>query len=240
MTTPNQNLPLKEPSNKSKIVFARHADTAQRVDKVPSTSDMSPAQILSHGPQIPHGGQISPQSGSKVAIIHEYGAPGRPRKDAPLMLPEGYHRLRRGRADYNPQYGEEFINAYYESGGSITRACQKTHTRFAAIPRWVQDHPEFASAIKEVDQIIKDEIHSQFMTRVLNEWEPNSAWKFKYFNKHFPEYSETKKSVKVSFQLKDTLIRPEEIIDGEVIKKDTGPQDATRPKQLMESPPNPS
>lgn len=82
----------------------------------------------------------------------------------------------------------------------------------------MQERPAFAAAIREVQEIIQDEVHSQFMTRVLNEWEPNPAWKFKYFNKNFPEYSETKKNVKVTFNLKDTLIRPTNVVDAEIVK----------------------
>lgn len=176
---------------------------------------------------------------NKVGILHEYGKGGRPRKDGKptLRLPPGYQTLRRhGKVTYTEEVGNQFIEAYYETGASLTRACRKAGVTFRAALEWRDTIPEFAAGLREVDEIIKDEVHSQFMTRVLHEWEPNPAWKFKYFNKYFPEYSETKKSVKVSFQLKDTLIRPE-IIEGEVIKpKQLETSVATGPEQPMETP----
>lgn len=161
------------------------------------------------------------QDEGKTGILHEYnGKGGRPRKDGKpsLRLPPGYQTLRRhGKVTYTEDVGNQFIEAYYETGASMTRACRRAGVTFRAALEWKDTIPEFAAGLREVDEIIKDEIHSQFMTRVLHEWEPNPAWKFKYFNKHFPEYSEMKKSMKISFQLKDSLIRPD-VIEGEVIK----------------------
>lgn len=216
----------------SKVAFAPRADIAQRVEdaKVIPIGQLIPS---AHLPQL---GSLAEQSSSKVGIVHEYGKPGRPKKHPELNLPKGFHALRKGRSDYSDEYAEEFIDAYYHTGGSVTRACRQTNTRFAAFRLWMQERPEFARAIQEVDQILQDEIHSQFMTRVLNEWEPNPAWKFKYFNKHFPEYSETKKQLRVSFQLKDTLIRPAEIIEGEVVRKEIS--DGTGSQQSVETTPN--
>lgn len=164
---------------------------------------------------------------------------GRPSKNENhLVLPKGLKDLRWGRSEYKPEYAEEFLEVYYTSGGSFSRACRQTNTKYAAARQWLVDHPEFDRAIKEVDDLIKDEAHSQFMTRVLNEWEPNPAWKFKYFNKHFPEYSETKKSVAVSFQLKDTLMKPD-VVEGVVIKK-VLPEHATGSEQSVETPSDPN
>lgn len=217
-------------SSKAKVVFAPRADTAQHVEEV-----TAPRLI-----QFGHLVQPSEPSASsnKVGIVHEYGLPGRPKKDDKhLRLPAGLQSLRKGKSEYKEEYAEEFIQAYYESGGSISRACRKSNIKFASVREWIQKYTEFKEALSEIDDIIKDEVHSQFMTRVLHEWEPNPAWKFKYFNKHFPEYSETKKSMKVSISLKDSLIRPD-VIEGEVIKKELGPSDATRSEQPMEPPSN--
>lgn len=177
---------------------------------------------------------IEPSKG-KIGIKHEYKPAGRPKStDKQLMLPPGFHTLRKGRSQYTEEHAEEFIVAFYECGGSVTRACRETNTRFASVRLWMQERPEFAEAIKEVQAIIKDEVHSQFMVRVLNEWEPNPAWKFKYFNRHFPEYSDVKKQLKVSLNLKDSLIKPD-YIDGEVIRSEIGTENATGPQQLLET-----
>ncbi len=198
----------------TKVIFNKDAQSPARVLPV---QDMSEAR-------------------GKIGIKHEYKRPGRPKNEEKhLMLPPGFQTLRRGRSEYTEEHAEEFINAFYETGGSLTRACRQTNTKFASVRLWLQTRPEFSTAIQEVQDIIKDEVHSQFMTRVLNEWEPNPAWKFKYFNKNFPEYGDVKKQLKVSLSLKDTLIKPE-FIEGEVIRKEI--TDAIGPKQLLEAPTN--
>jgi hypothetical protein len=162
----------------------------------------------------------------RTGIPHEYkGKGGRPSKEHPtLRLPRGYQTLRvMGKVVYNDQVGSDFLEAYYECGGSLTRACRQVGVRFRAALQWRDEIPEFAMGLREIDEILKDEVHSQFMARVLEEEESNPSWKFKYFNKHFPEYSETKKSVKVSLNLKDTLIKPT-VIEAQVIRDEPRPE----------------
>lgn len=229
------NRPMKRP----KVVFARRAGDAQTVAEAPT---ITPISGLISIPTTPITTQdINGSAPTKVAIFKPKGLPGRPSLPAKneLRLPPGYQTLRvHGKNVYSKEVGEAFVECYYECGGSFTRACRKMSVKFSAALSWKQDHPEFMAALNEVDQIIKDEIHSQFMERVLNTWEPNPAWKFKYFNKHFPEYSDTKKSVKITFDLKDTLIKPE-VIEGEVIKpKQLEAGDATGPEFPVDEPAN--
>jgi hypothetical protein len=231
-------------------------DQATRIGKkvvfAPRAGD---ARIAAQPPQ-PHGhklnlgpdttslvGDSQETSGTtpKTVIPVNWGKPGRPSKfgGPQLQLPPGFKELRKGKSVYTPELGEQFIEEYYNTGGSITRAAYRLKVKYTSALEWKSTIPLFAQALDEVDQIIRDEIHAQFMERVLNTWEPNPAWKFKYFNKHFPDYSETKKTMKVTFSLKDSLIRPD-VIDGEVVKPkqlESG-ADATGPEQPMESPPN--
>jgi len=231
-------------------------DQATRIGKkvvfAPRAGD---ARIAAQPPQ-PHGhklpgtdninglAQLRDQQGSqelsgtsKTVIPVNWGKPGRPSKfgGPQLQLPPGFKELRKGKSIYTPELGEQFIEEYYNTGGSITRAAYRLKVKYTSALEWKATIPLFAQALDEVDQIIRDEIHAQFMERVLNTWEPNPAWKFKYFNKHFPDYSETKKTMKVTFSLKDSLIRPD-VIDGEVVKPkqlESG-ADATGSEQAME------
>jgi hypothetical protein len=234
------------PRPKHKVAFARRAGDAHTVGEattiIPITQFIPGIQPTPNGStQLASNGETLPTP--KVGVFKPHGLPGRPPKDKKpeLRLPRGFETLRsRGKNTYTKELGEAFVEAYYNAGGSFTRACRKCNVKFSAANEWKQDHPEFTTALNEVDQIIKDEVHSQFMERVLETWESNPAWKFKYFNKHFPEYSDTKKSVKITFDLKDTLIKPE-VVEGEVIHpKQLAEENATGPEQPLDLPPNPS
>jgi hypothetical protein len=222
---------------RGKVVFARRAADAQHVGEVvlPSPIGQPTQQTQLDGD--PETGSSTPK---KIGILKPWGKAGRPKTRKPqLSLPPGFKSLRKGKVVWSPEVGEQFIEAYYETGGSLTRACRKTYVQYSTALQWKDTIPEFDSALKEVDQIIKDEIHSQFMERVLNTWEPNPAWKFKYFNKNFPEYSEGKKSINIAFDLRDTLIKPE-VIEADVIKpKQLEAGDETGPEHALEAPADP-
>jgi hypothetical protein len=161
----------------------------------------------------------------KKGILHVYKGPGgRPKLPPQFNLPEGYKTLRYGISKYTDETANKFIDAYYNRGGSATRACRDVGVKYSSFLSWKETVPQFAAALNEVDEIIKDEIHSQFMERVLTTWEPNPTWKLTYFKKHFPQYTEAKKSAKFVFNITDTLIKPD-IIEAEVIP----------PKQLESS-----
>lgn len=228
---------------KVRFVFVRGAMRALPVDEGESGIDSpeSPGESTTLENQQEQPESITTRS--KPGILHEYG-PNGPRGGWPsppksLRLPTGLQQLRYGKSVYTPEFAEMFINAYYETGGSFTRACKKCLVKYTAAREWRAEYPEFARALEEVDEIIKDEIHSQFMTRVLNEWEPNPAWKFKYFNKNFPEYSETKKVMKVSYQIKDSLLKPD-VIEGTVIPKQLDTSDGTGSEQAVDGSSNPA
>lgn len=222
-----------------KVAFARHAVTAQRAVETDITSLAT--QPIPSGPT--HHTSLDTQpiltaqsSGTKVGIPSPpHGKAGRPPKPPQYNLPPGYKMLRRGLATYSDDLAETFIDAYYLHAGSITRACRECGIRYHSVLAWRETIPEFKRALEEVDEIIKDEVHSQFMERVLTTWEPNPTWKLTYFKKHFPQYSETKKSAKFVFHIKDTLIKPD-YIDGEVIPpKQLESSNEPGPKQAVDS-----
>lgn len=222
-TTPGSNT-----TPTSKVAFARHADTAQRVAEV----DTSPP------PTLPTQLIPSSQGQAKVAIPHQYNPPGRPKLAAQCNLPPGYRNLRRGLATYNDELADKFIDAYYANAGSFTRACRDCGVRYSSALTWRDTIPHFRQALEEVDEIIKDEVHSQFMERVLTTWESNPTWKLTYFKKHFPQYSEVKKSAKIVFSIKDTLMKPD-IIEGEVVPlKQLESSDESRPTEAVDPPAN--
>jgi hypothetical protein len=218
---------------KHKVAIVQRAVAAQRVEEIINTpvGQFIPNSQDSGGPIL-----------QKVGIPSTSVGPGRPSKfqQKELQLPQGLNVLRKGRYTWSDELGEQFIEAYYQCGGSMTRACRRANVKYAAALEWRETRTEFSQALREIDQIIRDEVHSQFMERVLTTWEPNPSWKFKYFNKYFPEYSENKRGVKVTFNLKDTLIKPD-YVDGEVIKpKQLEAENVTRSEQPMETPPNTS
>ena len=176
--------------------------------------------------------------GTKPAILSKHGAPGRPRNPQQCNLPPGYKSLRHGTTKYTDETADKFIDAYYANAGSFTRACRDIGVSFSAALAWRTTHNQFRQALEEVDEIIKDEVHSQFMERVLTTWDNNPTWKLTYFKKHFPQYSEVKKSAKFVFNLKDTLMKPD-IIEGEVIPpKQLESSNESGPKQTVDSPAN--
>lgn len=162
--------------------------------------------------------------------------PGRPRKDvlAELPLPEGCKMLRYGRTEFDEQLGEDLIEAYYQHGGSLTRACRMVGVKYAKALEWKDTIPELKRALAEVDAIIDDEIRSQYKVRVLNQHEHNPTWKIFYMKSHFPEYAEKKQAVKITLDIVDRLMKPE-VIEAEVTK----PKDdnATGPEQPAALPP---
>ena len=134
---------------------------------------------------------------------------GRPRQSRPRMdLPEGFGQLRRGREVYTEELGQRLLEAYYRSAGSLLHACQRTGVAYHAACRWMDEIPDFRNGIHEVDRVIRDIVHQQFMERVLTKDEKNPAWKLAYFKKWFPEYVESKRSPSILVQVTDSLIRP--------------------------------
>lgn len=136
--------------------------------------------------------------------------------------------LRHGRTTFDPELGEAFIDAYYKTGGSISRACRLVGIKFRKMLEWKETIPELKAALQEIDAIINDEIHTQYKNRVLNEREMNPAWKIFYLKNHFPQYADKKSTVKITLDLTDNLVKPT-VIDAEVTtplkdENETGPE----------------
>lgn len=208
-----------------KIVFARRAATAQRVEgaDIQTTLTGSTPQLL-------------PVTKHITAIKSPRRKPGRKAALPTHNLPRGYRTLRRGLVTYSQELGDKFVEAYYNAAGSLTRACRDVGVAYHAALKWRDEIPQFTSALREVDEIIKDEAHSQFMDRVLTTWESNPTWKLTYFKKHFPQYSAQPKSTKFTFNISDSLIKPD-IIEGQVIPpKQLEAENETRPKQDLDPP----
>jgi len=144
--------------------------------------------------------------------------------------------LRYGRSTFDTDLGEAFLDAYYKTGGSISRACRIAGIKFRSILEWKETLPELKSSMAEVDAIIADEIHSQYKNRVLNEREMNPAWKIFYMKNHFPQYADKKSTVKITLDITDNLVKPT-VIDAIVTNPALKDENETGPERPFALPP---
>jgi len=193
---------------------------------------MSKKVAVSQGAVAPHAidGVLTLPTGKPgvPSTSRPRGRPPGPLAPKELPLPEGYQMLRHGRTTFDADLGEAFLEAYYKTGGSLSRACRLTDIKFSKMIEWKETIPELKSAMQEIDAIINDEIHTQFKNRVLTEREMNPAWKIFYIKNHFPQYADKKSTVKITLDLTDNLVKPT-VIDAVVTNPlkdeyETGPE----------------
>lgn len=124
--------------------------------------------------------------------------------------------IRRGDEVAEKSLFDRILVKYYEHKGSMVPVCKELGVSYGSIKAWRAEFPEFGMAMQTVEQIIADEVHEQFMERVMTLDERNPAWKIFFLKSHDPRYADARKPqnpVQININIGDDTFRklPEEV-----------------------------
>jgi len=131
---------------------------------------------------------------------------------------------------------QRFLKAYEANGFNVSDACRKTGVRRDVIYRWKKDDPEFANAMWEIEESIKDFVESQMIKQIRNNNPAMIMWflETKGKNRGYTRKFEVENNVKIELNTEqiDAMVHAHEI----ALKDDAGklklpPKEIESPKE---------
>jgi len=106
--------------------------------------------------------------------------------------------------------------AYYRHRGSLSRAGQELGIPYQRLLGWRKDTPALAGLLRLGDALIAEQVHEQFMGKVLDATERNAVYKIFYLKNHDPRYAEKPKQILKKIEISDTTFKKPKAIPATV------------------------
>ena len=126
------------------------------------------------------------------------------------------------KTEYTPELHASIIRAYYRSKGNMAQTSRITQVPYGRIMKWRAQYPDFDRELREVWEILVEEVHGLYMERVMNPETHMPAWQIYFLKTHDPRYQEKPKQKQVQITITDDTLRsPKAIGAGRVLQEET-------------------